>query len=90
MSNVKQFFARMVATNSKLTIYADKCDGEYFFILTAPNRDWIDIKVSTEDAHPELKKFADKLFHDDVTVDLISAHVPPSALSAIMLSLMNE
>lgn len=94
MSDIKSFFKMLVQTNQPVTIYADKCGNDigddYFFILTAPNRDWVGIEIQTEGAHPEMVKFADKLFLDGVNVDLNSSDVPPAALSAIMLSLLTN
>lgn len=91
MNDIKEFLKTMVQTNQNVTIYTDdKSEGGYFFILTAQNRDWVEIEVQTEGAHPDMVEFADKLFLDGVNVNLNSSDVPPSALGAIMLALLTR
>lgn len=88
MHDVKRFFEMLVETNETATIYADKREDDCLFILTAPNGDWVEIEVQADDAHTEMRKFADRLFYEGVAVALNSPKVPPAAVSAIMLALL--
>lgn len=88
MSDVQRFLKMIVETNETVTIYADKREDDWFCILTAPNRDWVEIEVQADGAHTEMVKFLDRLFYEGTNVDLNSPKVPSAVLSAIMLSLL--